>query len=112
MYIISQDRKSIYNTEQFYRICVDDIRIVGYVATSVNRVVIGQYDSHNRAIEVFTEWLGFMLDSCKVIFQDTEISADVAELFKNNVVLLSTGRNEPRFEVLSKHDAVWYLPEK
>lgn len=108
MFIVDYERGEVANIDNATSIYVDEKRI--YAVTTVRDILLGEYDTPDRAKEVFAEMLEKVFPPNTFVCQNCEMS-DLAEIEKQ-------ARKTPLF-VQCQGDAtiqrfdigVYYMPE-
>lgn len=109
MYIVDYERGEVANIDNATSIYVDEKRI--YAVTTVRDILLGEYDTPDRAKEVFKEMLEMVFPPNTFVCQNCEMS-DLAEIEKQAMktplfIQCQGDATIQRFDI-----GVYYMPEQ
>ena len=107
MWVVSQARDCVANTDMFSTIYVTENRIVGI--SYGETYVLSRYKTYNRAREVFDDMLKRCFVPPMMVLENMDVPDSMKRLLNDEAVIANTG-GEPR--VTKFECACYYMPKE
>ena len=105
MYIVSHDKKCVFNADLFITITHRSDTVIAFAPSDDESFILGKYKTDERAKEVFEQMLAECFSPLVLIYGSKKLAQDVEDC----LITVQTS-SEPSVEKFER--SVWYMPEE